>query len=131
LPELIETFVGPEGLIGKYRKAHLPFFSLDRFVEKGDQPFRVYRTPIANNGLFICHDCTFPESSRVMMLQGAEILVLIANWPLLRQIAADYIASTRAVENFVHLVVNRPAVTMRKSFTPRSISPMPGTSAGK
>jgi predicted amidohydrolase len=99
------AFVGPEGLVGKYRKAHLPFFGLDRFVEKSDQPFRVYRTPIANIGLFICHDCTFPESSRVMMLQGAEILVLITNWPLLGQIVADHIAPTRAVENFVHLVV--------------------------
>lgn len=99
------AFIGPEGMIGKYRKSHLPFFSLDRFVEKGDQPFKVYRTPIANIGLFICHDCTFPESARVMMLQGADILVLITNWPLLGQIAADHIAPTRAVENFVHLVV--------------------------
>lgn len=99
------AFVGPGGLIGKYRKSHLPFVSLDRFVEKGDQPFKVYRTPIANIGIFICHDCTFPESARVMMLQGADILVLITNWPRLGQIVADVIAPTRAVENFVHLVV--------------------------
>jgi 5-aminopentanamidase len=99
------AFIGPEGLIGKYRKLHLPFFGLDRFVEKSYQPFKVYRTPIANIGLFICHDCTFPESARVMMLQGADILVLITNWPLLGQIVADHIAPTRAVENFVHIVV--------------------------
>src|SRR5437867_686487 len=34
------VLVGPSGLIGSYRKVHLPFLGIDRFATKGDQPFR-------------------------------------------------------------------------------------------
>ncbi|MCK4863638.1 MAG: carbon-nitrogen hydrolase family protein, partial [Dehalococcoidales bacterium] len=30
------AFVGPDGLVGKYRKNHLPFLGVDRFVDRGD-----------------------------------------------------------------------------------------------
>src|SRR2546422_3709423 len=33
--------VGPDGVIGNYRKVHLPFLGVDRFLTPGDQPFRV------------------------------------------------------------------------------------------
>ena len=45
------VFIGPDGLIGKYHKNHLPFLGVDRFVDRGDKPFEVYRTPIGNIGL--------------------------------------------------------------------------------
>ena len=75
------AFLGPQGLIGKYRKNHLPFLGVDRFVDIGDQPFRVHRTPIGNIGLHICYDVVFPESSRVLALLGADILALPTNFP--------------------------------------------------
>jgi predicted amidohydrolase len=99
------AFVGPNGLIGKYRKNHLPFLGVDRFVDRGDRPFNVYQTPIGNIGLYICYDVVFPESSRTMALQGADILALPTNFPQGRgEIIATYVVTTRAIENMVHVV---------------------------
>jgi predicted amidohydrolase len=99
------VLIGPKGIIGKYRKNHLPFLGIDRFMDKGDRPFRVYKTPIGNIGLLICYDCNFPESCRVMTLLGADILVLPTNWPEGRGKVAQYVVVTRAFENKVHFVV--------------------------
>ncbi len=95
---------GPEGMVGKYRKVHLPFLGIDRFLDRGDQPFQVYRTPVGNIGILICYDCTFPESARVMTLMGADILALPTNWPKGREKAPGLIVPTRAFENKVYVV---------------------------
>lgn len=98
------VLIGPQGLIGKYRKNHLPLLGVDRFLDPGDRPFAVYNTPIGNIGIHICYDVTFPESARVMTLQGADILALPANWPEGRMKIAKYVINTRAYENKVHVV---------------------------
>ena len=111
------VLVGPQGLVGKYRKVHLPFLGIDRFIDPGDQPFQVYQTPIGNIGIQICYDCNFPESSRVMTLLGADILVLPTNWPEGRGKVAKYVVVTRAFENKVHLVaVDRVGVERGTKF---------------
>jgi predicted amidohydrolase len=98
------VLVGPDGLIGKYRKIHLPFLGIDRFIDRGDQPFQVYNTPIGNIGMHICYDCNFPECARVMALMGADILVLPTNWPEGRQRIAEHVIPCRAYENKVYFV---------------------------
>ena len=101
------AFLGPQGLIGKYRKNHLPFMGVDRFVDPGDKPFQVYQTPIGNIGLQICYDILFPESSRVMTLLGADILALSTNFPSAQtrgEKITTYVVSARAIENRVHVV---------------------------
>ena len=104
----VAVLMGPQGLIGKYRKNHLPFLGIDRFIDPGDKPFQVYKTPVGNIGIHICYDCNFPESARVMTLLGADILTLPTNWPEGRGKVAKYVINTRAYENKVHLVaVNR------------------------
>ncbi len=96
------VLVGPGGLVGKYRKNHLPFLGIDRFIDAGDGPFQVYKTPIGNIGIHICYDCNFPESARIMALLGADIIVLPTNWPEGREKVANYVINTRAYENRVH-----------------------------
>jgi predicted amidohydrolase len=96
--------IGPEGFIGKYRKIHLPFLGIDRFIDHGDQPFQVYKTDIGNIGMHICYDCNFPECARVMALMGADILVLPTNWPEGRQKIPNHVVLCRAYENKVHFV---------------------------
>jgi len=98
------VMIGPEGPIGKYRKNHLPFLGIDRFLDAGNEPFQVYKTPIGNIGINICYDCTFPESARIMALLGADIIALPTNWPEGREIIANHVVITRAYENRVHLV---------------------------
>ncbi|MFC1928748.1 carbon-nitrogen hydrolase family protein [Chloroflexota bacterium] len=99
------AFVGPHGLIGKYRKNHLPFLGVDRFVDRGDKPFAVHQSPIGNIGLYICYDVVFPESSRIMTLLGADILALPTNFPQgPGERISTYVLSARAIENRVHVV---------------------------
>jgi 5-aminopentanamidase len=98
------VLVGPAGLIGKYRKIHLPFLGIDRYLDHGNQPFQVYKTAIGNIGMHICYDATFPESARVMTLMGADILVLPTNWPAGREKVPSLILPTRAYENRVFIL---------------------------
>jgi len=112
------ALLGPQGLIGKYRKNHLPFLGVDRFVDIGDQPFRVHGTPAGNIGLHICYDIAFPESSRVLALLGADVLALPANFPQGRgEKFITYVVSARAIENRVHVVsANRVGSERGASF---------------
>jgi predicted amidohydrolase len=96
--------VGPHGLIGSYRKSHLPFLGIDRFLDHGNRPFKVWDTTVGRVGLFICYDCHFPESARVLTLLGAEILVLPTNWPEGRDKVPRFVINTRAYENKVNIV---------------------------
>jgi predicted amidohydrolase len=98
------VLIGPEGLIGKYRKSHLPFLGIDRFLDSGNEPFPVFETAVGKVGMLICYDCTFPESARVLALAGADIVALPTNWPEGRGKIPEYVVVTRAFENGVHIV---------------------------
>jgi len=100
------AFVGPQGLIAGYRKNHLPFLGVDRFVNIGDRPFQVHPTPIGNIGIHICYDILFPESARIMTLLGADIVVLPTNFPHGRGETLNCVARARAIENKVHVVLS-------------------------
>jgi len=115
------ALIGPQGPVGKYRKNHLPFLGVDRFVDPGDRPFEVHATPIGNIGMHICYDCNFPESARIMALQGADILALPTNWPGTRDSIPRYVVNARALENLVHVVaVDRVGVERGVRFLGRS-----------
>ena len=100
--------VGPEGLLGIYRKVHLPFLGIDMFVDPGDLPFAVQEIHGLRVGMHICYDGTFPEAGRVLALLGADILMLPTNWPPHSECAAKHLIPTRALENTVYVMaVNR------------------------
>jgi predicted amidohydrolase len=116
------VLIGPKGLIGSYRKNHLPFLGVDRYLDNGDRPFEVYKTAIGNIGLHICYDGHFPESARVMTLLGADILVLPTNWPEGRKKVPEFVIRTRAYENKVHFVaVDRVGKERDGSFIGNSL----------
>jgi predicted amidohydrolase len=115
------ALIGPQGVVEKYRKIHLPCLGVDRFLNLGDRPFSVHKTPIGNIGIHICYDALFPESSRIMALLGADILVLPTNWPEGRERYPNYVVNTRACENRVHFVaVNRIGEERGSRFIGRS-----------
>src|SRR5438552_4349260 len=79
-------------IVGKYRKVHLPghsefdpqrsFQHLEkRYFEPGDLGFPVWRTLGGILGMCICNDRRWPETYRVMGLQGVELIVLGYNTP--------------------------------------------------
>ena len=86
--------VGTDGhIIGKYRKVHLPgrhepienapFHHLEkRYFEYGNLGFPVWRGFDAILGMCICNDRRWPETYRVMGLQGVEMVLLGYNTPV-------------------------------------------------
>ena len=102
------ALIGPKGLIGKYRKLHLPFLGIDRFVDPGDQPLKVFETGVGRIGMNICFDIRMPESARVLTLLGAESIMLPTNWPKGADLVPKYVINARAYENRVNVIaVNR------------------------
>ena len=93
--------VGPDGVVGGYRKVHLPFIGIDRFLSQGDRQFEVFDLPFGKIGLNICYDISFPEAARVLKLKGAELIALITNWPEASWRSPEFVANTRALENHV------------------------------
>ncbi len=115
------ALLGPEGLIGKHRKSHLPYLGLDRFADRGDLPFTTYTTPVGKLGTIICFESRFPEASRVLALSGAEIILLPTNWPEGAESVPEFVVNTRAYENRVNCVaVNRVGVERGFRFIGRS-----------
>ena len=101
------ALVGPSGLIGSYRKVHLPTLGVDRFTTPGDG-FKVFGAGDIQVGLNICYDCSFPEAARVLTLQGADLIALPTNWPPGSGHTSDLIPNARALENHVYFMsVNR------------------------
>ena len=98
------VLVGPRGVIGTYRKVHLPFLGIDRFADPGDRPFEVLEVEGVRVGMHICYDGTFPETGRVLTLLGADVLVLPTNWPIQSLSTAEHLPATRAIENVVYVM---------------------------
>ena len=102
------VLVGPAGLVGSYRKVHLPFLGVDRFADPGDPPFAVHDAGGVRVGMHTCYDGSFCEVGRTLMLLGADLLVLPTNWPTHAECAAEHMMATRAMENVVYAIaVNR------------------------
>lgn len=102
------VLVGPEGVVGTYRKVHLPYLGVDRFTTPGDRGFAVHDIGGLKIGMNICYDGAFPEAARVMALDGADLIVLPTNWPPGAECTADFVINTRALENAVYyLAVDR------------------------
>jgi predicted amidohydrolase len=113
--------VGPNGIIGEYRKVHLPFLGVDRFLTPGDKPFRVFDLPFGRIGINICYDASFPEAARALKLLGAELIILPTNWPTGAWRTAEFIINSRACENHVSFAaVNRCGVERGWEFIGRS-----------
>jgi 5-aminopentanamidase len=97
------VLVGPEGLVGSYRKTHLPFLGVDRFVTAGDE-LPVYDTPLGRIGLEICYDLRFPEATRTLALAEADIVAHPTNFPVAARIQTELITVARAAENRIFLL---------------------------
>jgi predicted amidohydrolase len=101
------ALVGPGGFVASYRKVHLPCIGVDRFATLGDRPFAIHDLDGLRVGMNICYDGSFPESARVLALQGADLIVLPTNWSVTAR-AACHLPEARALENHLYyLAVNR------------------------
>ncbi|KLN98104.1 nitrilase-related carbon-nitrogen hydrolase [Moellerella wisconsensis] len=67
------VLLGPEGIIGKYRKIGLN--SQDQKVfASGNSGVNTFETPVGRIALLICYDDTYWQYARLAALQGAQII---------------------------------------------------------
>jgi len=76
--------IGPQGLLGRYRKRHIP--SIPGMQERhyftpGNIPYPVFDSPYGKFGVVICFDRHFPEVFRLLTLKGAEMVFVVNNTP--------------------------------------------------
>jgi len=87
-------------IVGKYRKVHLPgheefdsdraFQHLEkRYFEPGNLGFPVWRMMGGIFGMCVCNDRRWPETYRVMGLQGVELIALGYNTPSINSQSAN------------------------------------------
>ena len=99
------VLVGPNGLVGKYRKMYLPTHSVfeeKRYFRPGYEPAAL-QTDLGNIGLTICYDVFFPEVFRLPRLKGAQLIVCISASPAVRKGYFEILTAARALENTVYL----------------------------
>jgi 5-aminopentanamidase len=68
------------GVLAVYRKLHL-WNEESRWFAAGEEPAPVVATRFGRIGLAVCYDLEFPELTRGLALQGAQLLAVPANWP--------------------------------------------------
>lgn len=119
--------IGPRGLVHTYRKLHL-FNEETRWFDAGDVPLQVNRIGPVRIGMMVCFDWVFPEVTRVLALQGADIICHPSNLVLGY---CQQTMLTRCLENKVYAITaNRHGVDRRPHgslrFTGRSQIVAPG-----
>lgn len=111
------VIVGPNGFIGCYRKIHL-FAREKEWFLPGQYPPSVWKLPSASLGVLVCFDWAFPEVSRILMLEGCEILCLPANLVLPY---AQRVMIARSLENrYFTVLANRIGSEGKLTFTGQS-----------
>jgi predicted amidohydrolase len=101
-------------VLGTHRKVHLPLGESEAY--RAGSGFHSFDTPVGRLGMLIDFDKTFPESSRALALDGAEILACLSAWPASVTDRSDRLRNdrqahlfdlydcARAAENQVYLV---------------------------
>ncbi|MDQ6773806.1 MAG: carbon-nitrogen hydrolase family protein [Candidatus Dormibacteraeota bacterium] len=101
---------GPEGgLLGAYRKVHLydafGFLESDK-IEPGAGELVTFALGGFSFGVMTCYDVRFPETARLLVDHGADVLVLPAAWvpgPL-KEEHWEVLVRARAIENTVYVL---------------------------
>ncbi len=115
--------MGPDGREqARYAKLHpFSFGEEDRHFEPGSALVTFDWQGIAV-APFVCYDLRFPEAFRAAVDLGAELLVVIANWPLVREAHWHALLRARAIENQAYVAgVNRCGDDPRQRYGGRSL----------
>jgi predicted amidohydrolase len=114
--------LGPDGFLKCYRKTHIPYFGVDKFMCNGDKIVPPMCTVFGSLGLLICHDILFPETARTLALLKAQIILIPTAWPAGASIYSDCVLRTRAYENGIYLAAANGVGKAREfSYLGRSI----------
>ena len=92
-------------ILMKYSKVHTCDFADERMLECGNE-FKVCDFEGIKIGIMICYDREYPESARILMLKGAEIVLVPNDCESMKP--RLQVLSTRAYENMVGVVMSNP-----------------------
>jgi len=67
------VLVGPGGLMGAWRKLHVPMFEMPFY--NGGSGLAVVETELGRIGVNICFDALIPESTRLLAVENVEIVL--------------------------------------------------------
>jgi omega-amidase len=113
----------PEGkMLARYAKIHP--FSLGGESGSYSRGFEIVTFDFGGFKIapFVCYDLRFPEIFRAAVQQGAEMFVLIANWPTRREQHWVTLLQARAIENLAWTVgVNRSGKDPQHVYPGRSM----------
>lgn len=112
------VLVGPNGLIGKYRKIHLFMNEFD-FFEKGNLGLPVFDIGICKIGMLICFDWIFPEVWRILALKGSDIICHPSN--LVLPYAQQAVPVHGMINRTFNITANRYGTERNVTFSGKSI----------
>ncbi len=115
----IAAFDVDGNILAKYQKIHLfkPFSEHQLFMPGNRDFVKPFTFKGTSYGLEICYDIRFPELSRILTLQGAEVLFIPAQFPHPRAYVWETLLRARAIENQLFVVaVNRVGETSPNRF---------------
>lgn len=101
------VMVGPDGdLVEVYNKVHLR--GEERMAFREGYRLPIAETDIGNIGLMIGYDLAYPELARSLALEGADVILVLANWEAAHSDEWKTYLRARAYENSIYMVgVNR------------------------
>ncbi|ABR48240.1 Nitrilase/cyanide hydratase and apolipoprotein N-acyltransferase [Alkaliphilus metalliredigens QYMF] len=74
-----------------------------QIFEEGNIEYPVFDTKIGKVGILICYEMEFPETSRLLALQGVEMIVCPSVWSLSASHRWDIQLPARALDNTVYV----------------------------
>ena len=90
-------------IIGHYAKVHPTRGEMAQGIEAGDT-FPVFDLDFGRIGVCICHDLSFPESTRALAVGGAEIIFWPHWWSGWGEELCTAVIKSRAIDNAAYLV---------------------------
>lgn len=121
------VFIDDDGsVVGTYSKTHL--VGDERIYLQRGKNYTVWDTKLGKIGILICYDICFPETSRMLALNGAELIIVPAAWRAGSYFKEwwDLNLACRALDNLVYVAaVNRRGQSGEEIFAGKSqiISP--------
>ncbi len=96
------VLIGPDGeVIGQYHKVHLR--GEERMAFRAGYRLVPFETDFGMVGLIVGWDLAFPEVARGLVLEGAQVLAVLANWEEPHEAEWRTFLLARAYENAVYV----------------------------
>jgi predicted amidohydrolase len=107
-------------IVGHYEKVHPTRGEMAKGVIAGND-FPVFDLSFGRLGICICHDISFPESTRVLGVRGAEIIVWPHWWSGWGEELCSAVIKSRAIDNGAWLVQASFGIQEGKAWRPGMI----------